>query len=83
MTPADFRAWQARMGLTVRAAADLLGVAPSTVQDWRTYPSGKRGWVKHCRVGNPADGVVFKDYRIRMEDVKPHERWGFDSGTGT
>ena len=34
---------------------------------WRTYPSGKRGWVKHCRVGNPADGVVFKDYRIRSE----------------
>ena len=34
---------------------------------WRTYPSGKRGWVKHCRVGNPADVVVFKDYRIRSE----------------
>jgi len=43
MTPADFRAWQARMGLTVRAAADLLGVAPSTVQDWRTGTSRSTG----------------------------------------
>ena len=43
MTPADFRAWQARMGLTVRAAADLLGVAPSTVQDWRTGTSRRTG----------------------------------------
>lgn len=43
MTPADFRAWQARMGLTVRAAADLLGVAPSTVQDWRTGTSRATG----------------------------------------
>lgn len=35
---------------------------------WRIYKaSGKRVWVKHCRVGNPADGVVFKDYRIRSE----------------
>lgn len=43
MTPADFRSWQARMGLTVRAAADLLGVAPSTVQDWRTGTSRATG----------------------------------------
>ena len=43
MTPADFRAWQARMGLTVRAAAELLGVAPSTVQDWRTGTSRSTG----------------------------------------
>ena len=31
------------MGLTVRAAADLLGVAPSTVQDWRTGTSRSTG----------------------------------------
>lgn len=32
---------------------------------WRTLKvSGKRVWVKHCRVGNPADGVVFKDYKV-------------------
>ena len=43
MTPADFRSWQARMGLTVRAAAELLGVAPSTVQDWRTGVSRRTG----------------------------------------
>ena len=43
MTPADFRSWQARMGLTVRAAADLLGVAPSTVQAYRTGISRSTG----------------------------------------
>lgn len=43
MTPADFRAWQSSMGLTVRAAAELLGVAPSTVQDWRTGTSRSTG----------------------------------------
>lgn len=43
MTPADFRAWQSSMGLSVRAAADLLGVAPSTVQDWRTGTSRRTG----------------------------------------
>ncbi len=48
MTPADFRSWQARMGLTVRAAADLLGVAPSTVQDWRTGTSRSTG--KHIEL---------------------------------
>jgi len=48
MTPADFRAWQARMGLTVRAAAGLLCVAPSTVQDWRTGTSRSTG--KHIEL---------------------------------
>lgn len=43
MTPSDFRAWQSSMGLTVRAAAELLGVAPSTVQDWRTGTSRSTG----------------------------------------
>ena len=43
MTTSDFRAWQSSMGLTVRAAADLLGVAPSTVQDWRTGTSRSTG----------------------------------------
>lgn len=33
---------------------------------WRTYKAtGRRVWVKNCRVGNPADGVIFKDYKIR------------------
>ena len=31
---------------------------------WRTYPSGKRGWVKECTVGNAANGSVFKDYKV-------------------
>ena len=43
VTPADFRAWQARMGLTVRAAAELLDVAPSTVQAYRTGISRSTG----------------------------------------
>lgn len=33
---------------------------------WRTYrATGKRVWVKHCRVGNATDGVVFKDYKLQ------------------
>lgn len=33
---------------------------------WRTYKAtGKRVWVRDCKVGNPADGFVFKDYRIK------------------
>ena len=43
MTPAEFRDWQAHMGLTVRATAELLGAAPSTVQDWRTGVSRSTG----------------------------------------
>ncbi len=31
---------------------------------WRTYPSGKRGWVKACQVGNASLGTVFKDYKV-------------------
>ena len=31
---------------------------------WRTYPSGKRGWVKACKVGDASKGVVFKDYEV-------------------
>ena len=43
MTPADLRAWQAHMGLTVRATAELLGVAPSTVQAYRAGISRSTG----------------------------------------
>lgn len=32
---------------------------------WRTYPSGKRGWVKNCKVGDASKGVVFKDYKVK------------------
>lgn len=32
---------------------------------WRTYKaSGKRVWVRDCKVGDASKGVVFKDYRI-------------------
>lgn len=31
---------------------------------WRTYPSGKRGWVKDCKVGSASLGMVFKDYKV-------------------
>ena len=33
MTPAEFRAWQAHMGLTVRAAAELLDAGMQTRVD--------------------------------------------------
>jgi len=31
---------------------------------WRTYKSGKRGWVKECWKGDASRGNVFKDYVI-------------------
>lgn len=32
---------------------------------WRTIASGKRVWVKECKVGDASKGVVFKDYKIK------------------
>jgi len=32
---------------------------------WRTYKSGKRGWVKECWRGDASKGAVFKDYELR------------------
>ena len=32
---------------------------------WRTYKSGKRGWVKECWRGDASKGSVFKDYELR------------------
>ena len=32
---------------------------------WRTTASGKRVWVKECKVGDASRGVVFKDYKIK------------------
>lgn len=32
---------------------------------WRTHPSGKRVWVKSCKVGDASKGVVFKDYKVK------------------
>lgn len=34
MTPADLRAWQARMGLTTRSAPGALGVGRTAYQSW-------------------------------------------------
>lgn len=31
---------------------------------WRTCKSGRQVWVKACKVGDAAKGVVFKDYRL-------------------
>ena len=31
---------------------------------WRKHPSGKQVWVKACKVGDAAKGVIFKDYKI-------------------
>lgn len=35
---------------------------------WRTYKSGKRGWVSECWKGDASKGAVFKDYQIK--DIK-------------
>lgn len=32
---------------------------------WRNMPSGKRVWVRDCKVGDASRGVVFKDYKIK------------------
>jgi hypothetical protein len=32
---------------------------------WRTYKSGKRGWVNECWKGDASKGAVFKDYKIK------------------
>ncbi len=32
---------------------------------WRTTASGKRVWVRDCKVGDASKGVVFKDYKIK------------------
>jgi DNA-binding transcriptional regulator YiaG len=39
MTPADFRAWRARLDLTQQQAADLLGIHRNTVA---LYEEGRR-----------------------------------------
>lgn len=35
---------------------------------WRTYKSGKRGWVNECWKGDASKGVVFKDYKLKEND---------------
>lgn len=32
---------------------------------WRTYKSGKRGWVKECWRGDASKGTIFKDYVVK------------------
>ena len=34
---------------------------------WRTYKSGKRGWVSECWKGDASKGTVFKDYAIKEQ----------------
>lgn len=34
---------------------------------WRTYKSGKRGWVSECWKGDASKGTVFKDYSIKEQ----------------
>ena len=36
---------------------------------WRTYKSGKRGWVRECWKGDASKGTIFKDYRIKSENL--------------
>ncbi len=31
---------------------------------WRTLPSGRKTWVRNCKVGNAANGTVFHDYKV-------------------
>ena len=35
---------------------------------WRTYKSGKRGWVKECWRGDASKGTVFKDYQSEVKN---------------
>lgn len=35
---------------------------------WRTYKSGKRGWVKECWKGDASKGNVFKDYKLKEKN---------------
>lgn len=32
---------------------------------WRTMNSGKRVWVRDCKVGDASKGIVFKDYEVK------------------
>lgn len=32
---------------------------------WRTYKSGKQGWVKDCWKGDASKGAAFKDYQLK------------------
>ena len=34
---------------------------------WRTYKSGKRGWVNECWKGDASKGTVFKDYAMKEQ----------------
>ena len=36
---------------------------------WRTYKSGKRGWVKECWKGDASKGAVFKDYQLKEKNT--------------
>lgn len=36
---------------------------------WRTYKSGKRGWVNECWKGDATKGTVFKDYQIKGKNT--------------
>jgi len=36
---------------------------------WRTYKSGKRGWVKECWRGDASKGSVFKDYQLKEKNA--------------
>jgi len=36
---------------------------------WRTYASGKRGWVKECWRGDASKGTIFKDYQIKEREL--------------
>lgn len=36
---------------------------------WRKHPTGKRVWVKPCKVGDARLGIVFKDYLV--QEAKP------------
>lgn len=31
---------------------------------WRNTRSGKRVWVRDCKVGDPSKGIIFKDYKV-------------------
>lgn len=66
MAGADFTAWQKKMGLSIRETADLFGVAPSTVKDYRKAKALPIAWQIACRAMADDRETFLAHYRPRI-----------------
>lgn len=41
---------------------------------WRTMKSGKKVWVRQCKVGDPSKGVIFHDYKFGETNANLNDR---------